>query len=188
MLSYIFGDDFGDFFIVDEKLQKKKGWVDEIFERKDVEDIEDEDNEFFDDLGDNEDDEGGIEEEDNDEKFEILKDWEQSDDDVSEEEDELDEREGGEDDGIYIKFDNKKNEMVVNKKKVIVLDLVKGKGGVKQFLSVRQDFFFKIDVFSNMDELYILFGGRFNEDIIEVIRRIRVCNVIVFVVENRKKI
>ncbi|KAG5095713.1 hypothetical protein JHK84_051301 [Glycine max] len=80
----ISGDDLGDSFSVNEQIMTKKGWVDEILERRDEEDSssEDDDGEDPDNLGSSEDaDEGSDEDLDEHEKDLSLKDWEQSDDD-----------------------------------------------------------------------------------------------------------
>ena len=73
-----------DSFSVNEQIMTKKGWVDEILERRDEEDSssEDDDGEDSDNLGSSGDaDEGSDEDLDEHEKDLSLKDWEQSDDD-----------------------------------------------------------------------------------------------------------
>ena len=80
----ISGDDLGDSFSVNEQIMTKKGWVDEILERRDEEDSssDDDDGEDPDNLGSSEDaDEGSNEDLDEHKKDLSLKDWEQSDDD-----------------------------------------------------------------------------------------------------------
>lgn len=197
MSTHISGDDLGDSFTIDEKSRNKKGLVDEILERNHAEDSEDEDDESSDDSGDAEDDEGETEEDDeeDDEQVETLKDWEQSDDDIGadfgEQESESDEEERVEDDETQCRPEDKKNDIAVTsermgKRKTAVSSSEKAKGG-KQTSRLKLDLPFKIDAPTNMDELRLLFEGRSDEDIIEAIRRIRVCNAIPLAAENRKK-
>ncbi|KAH9602642.1 hypothetical protein KSS87_005127 [Heliosperma pusillum] len=182
--SHISGDDLGDSFTIDEKPQNKKGWIDEILEKDGAEDNEDESD--SDDSGDNEDTEGETEEgEEIDEDGETLKDWEQSDDDVdSEDEDESDEEVVGEDDKIHHKVATSKKIA----KKCIQSDSVKTVVVTKQSSCSKKELPFTIDAPANMEELDRLFSNLSNEEIIEAIRRIGVCNRISLAAENRKKI
>lgn len=196
MSTHISGDDLGDSFTIDEKSRNKKGWVDDILERNHAEDSEDEDDESSEDSGDAEDDEGETkEDEEEDEQVETLKDWEQSDDDIGadfgEHDSESDEEERVEDDETHCRPEDKKNDIAVTsarmgKRKTGVSGMEKAKGG-KQTSRLKLDLPFKIDAPTNMDELRMLFEGRSDEDIIEAIRRIRVCNAIPLAAENRKK-
>ncbi|XWS69610.1 hypothetical protein CRYUN_Cryun04dG0193300 [Craigia yunnanensis] len=78
----ISGDDLGDLFALDEEPSSKKGWVDEILERKDADDSENEDEDASKDSESAEgEDEGSEEDDDNECEKTSLKDWEQSDDD-----------------------------------------------------------------------------------------------------------
>ena len=200
MSTHISGDDLGDSFTIDEKPRNKKGWVDEILERNHAEDSGDEDDGFSDGSGDAEDDEGETEEEEeeeeeeDDEQVETLKDWEQSDDDVGTDfggqESESDEEERVEDETLR-RDEDKKNGIAVasermGKRETAVSSMEKAKGG-KQTSSLKLDLPFKIDAPANMDKLRKLFEGLSNEDIIEAVRRIRVCNAIPLAAENRKK-
>ncbi|KAK6931368.1 Nucleolar protein 14 [Dillenia turbinata] len=97
------GDDLGDYFSPDEGIKNTKGWVDEILERKDADDddesedgasSEEESESAKDDGGDGA---GGDFESD---KIGSLKDWEQSDEDLSTDLDE------GEDDEVGDESEN----------------------------------------------------------------------------------
>ncbi|KNA23202.1 hypothetical protein SOVF_026920 [Spinacia oleracea] len=192
--SHVSGDDLGDSFTVDDKSLNKKGWVDEILERNDTEDTEDEDEDSrnSDDSEESEDDEGGTEDEEDDGKAETLKDWELSDDevigtDLLDEEDKSDEEGGEEDNKTHSEIEDKKNERLANpvrkvKKKTALLDL-----GMAQRSSLKQELPFKINAPGTMEELHALLDDHSNEDIIEAIRRIRICNAIALAAENRKK-
>ncbi|CAO2830177.1 unnamed protein product, partial [Amaranthus hypochondriacus] len=184
--SHISGDDLGDSFTVDDKSLNKKGWVDEILGRKDSEDTEDEES---DDLDDSEDDEGS-DEEDNDEKAETLKDWEQSDDDADEDivdGDESEEEEGAEDIKTHDSTEDKKNEMLVTSDRKRRKTSQSLGESMLQRSSSKQELPFKINAPGTIEELCELFQERSNEDIIEAIRRIRICNAIALAAENRKK-
>lgn len=194
--SHVSGDDLGDSFTVDDKSPNKKGWVDEILGKNDTDDTEDEDSGNSDESDESEDDEGGTEDEGDDGKAESLKDWEQSDDDdigadLLNEENKSDE-EGGEDNKLHDGIGDKKDERLVNserkeKKKTALRDLGKTKEGIAQPSSLKKELPFKINAPGSMEELYALFQDRSNEDIIEAIRRIRICNAIALAAENRKK-
>ncbi|KAK1316816.1 hypothetical protein QJS10_CPA05g01060 [Acorus calamus] len=104
-LRSLSGDDLGDSFSSEKMLAKKKGWVDEIIEREDMDHTEDEEDgssegsQSEDDQGYNDDDEdsGSTGSDSDDENRDLLsvKNWEQSDDDdlsTDEEEEAKDER------------------------------------------------------------------------------------------------
>lgn len=189
------GDDLGDSFSVDEETMTKKGWIDEILERKDEEDEDDEDS---DDLESSEDpDEGSEEDLDEHKKVITLKDWEQSDDDISagsedEDDDEGEERDAEELDevkglnaGIHIKA--KRNDSV---------ESVKGDNGsldakkidIGGKMSKELEIPYIIEAPKTFEELCTLVDIRSNSDIILIINRIRKSNSIQLAAENRKKI
>ncbi|KAG4153551.1 hypothetical protein ERO13_D04G190100v2 [Gossypium hirsutum] len=192
----ISGDDLGDSFALDDEPGKKKGWVDEILERKDANDSEDEDEDDSEDLGSaedtDEDEESEEEEEDENEceKTLSLKDWEQSDDDnvgtdleEDEETDEHDEAIGDED--VDKKSRNKTNKTEL-KKCVESVDAKKPKASGKH-TSAKPDIPFIIEAPKNLDELSSLLENHSNDDVIVIINRIRASNAIKLAAENRKK-
>ncbi|KEH41125.1 Nop14 nucleolar-like protein [Medicago truncatula] len=193
------GDDLGDSFSVDEETMTKKGWVDEILERRDEEegssseDDDDSDEESEDDLDEND-------------KNTTLKDWEQSDDDDisagsededdisvgSEDEDEDEERAAEEVDkvkglnvGIHKKA--KRNDSV---------ESVKGNNGsldtkkivVGGKMSKELEIPYIIEAPKTFEELCSLVDKRSNSDTILIINRIRKSNPITLAAENRKKV
>ncbi|KAB2036384.1 hypothetical protein ES319_D04G221200v1 [Gossypium barbadense] len=192
----ISGDDLGDSFALDDEPGKKKGWVDEILERKDANDSEDEDEDDSEDLGSaedtDEDEESEEEEEDENEceKTLSLKDWEQSDDDnvgtdleEDEETDEHDKAIGDED--VDKKSRNKTNKTEL-KKCVESVDAKKPKASGKH-TSAKPDIPFIIEAPKNLDELSSLLENHSNDDVIVIINRIRASNAIKLAAENRKK-
>uniref|UniRef100_A0A0E0KG45 Nucleolar protein 14 n=1 Tax=Oryza punctata TaxID=4537 RepID=A0A0E0KG45_ORYPU len=187
----ISGDDLGDSFSTDELARKKKGWVDEIYEKegKNIgEDAEGSDNEESDDDaedGDDDADDGGDDAEDDDEDEEedlsendfgnmSARDWEQSDDDeVAVEEDEME--------GL------KEKEQKISGK-VVKKDLQNSKKESNAKSQVKDDNLpFVIEAPSNLKDLCSLLDGRSETEIVEIISRIRTCNSIRLAAENRKK-
>nr|KJB78311.1 hypothetical protein B456_012G185400 [Gossypium raimondii] len=193
----ISGDDLGDSFALDDEPGNKKGWVDEILERKDANDSEDEDEDDSEDLGsaeDTDEDEESEEEEEDDEneceKTLSLKDWEQSDDnnvgtdlEEDEETDEHDEAIGDED--VDKKSRNKTNKTEL-KKCVESVDAKKPKASGKH-TSTKLDIPFIIEAPKNLEELSSLLENHSNDDVIVIINRIRASNAIKLAAENRKK-
>lgn len=192
----ISGDDLGDSFALDDEPGNKKGWVDEILERKDANDSEDEDEDDSEDLEsaeDTDEDEESEEEEDDEnecEKTLSLKDWEQSDDDdvgtdleEDKETNEHDEAIGDED--VDKKSRNKTNKTEL-KKGVEYVDAKKPKASGKH-TSTKSDIPFIIEAPKNLEELSSLLENRSNDDIIVIINRIRASNAIKLAAENRKK-
>jgi nucleolar protein 14 len=205
------GDDLGDSFSVDEETMTKKGWVDEILERRDEEEgssSEDDDGEDSDDSERSEDsDEGSEDDLDENDKNTTLKDWEQSDDDDisagsededddisagSEDEDEDEERAAEEVDkvkrlnvGIHKKA--KRNDSV---------ESVKGDNGslnakkivIGGKMSKELDIPYIIEAPKTFEELCSLVDKRSNSDTILIINRIRKSNPITLAAENRKKV
>lgn len=86
--KFISGDDLGDSFKLDDERSHKKGWVDEILERKDADGTESEDDDSADDSDSSHDDRDEDSDDESEEDDSIhgmkhsLKDWEQSDDDI----------------------------------------------------------------------------------------------------------
>ncbi|XP_061340797.1 uncharacterized protein LOC133287248 isoform X2 [Gastrolobium bilobum] len=195
------GDDLGDSFSVNEETVTKKGWIDEILERKDKEDSasEDGDGEDSDDLESSEDaDEGSDEYLDEHEKGLSLKDWEQSDDDDigTDSEDENDNDEDieraaeeldgkkGLDAGVHVKA--KRNDSVESvKRDNDSLDGKKIDVGGKQ--SKELDIPYIIEAPKTFEELCSLVDNCSNSDTILVINRIRKSNPVTLAAENRKK-
>ncbi|GAU43761.1 hypothetical protein TSUD_36550 [Trifolium subterraneum] len=194
------GDDLGDSFSVDEETIPKKGWVDEILERKDEEgsSSEDDDDEDSDDLESSEDPDAGSEDDlDEHNKNITLKDWEQSDDDDisagSDEDDDDEDRERaaevdkvkGLNVGVHKKA--KRNDSVesvkgdngsLDSKKIVV-------GGKK---SKEIEIPYIIEAPKTFEELCSLVDNRSSSDTILIINRIRKSNSIKSAAENRKKV
>ncbi|GAB2262460.1 hypothetical protein Droror1_Dr00003457 [Drosera rotundifolia] len=171
------GDDLGDSFSLDEKVERGKGWVDEILGRENIHDSEDGTN--SDDSESDEQDSDGTDDE-NDENAGTLKEWEQDDDDLGADV-EVDEEE-----------DEKRLEGMNGDCQEMIDASVKHRGGKADILSIPREIKTqlkelpsKLGVPSGMDELRLLLENRSNEEIIEAIRQIRVQTPIK---ENRKKI
>ncbi|XP_066386724.1 uncharacterized protein [Miscanthus floridulus] len=176
----ISGDDLGDSFSVDESIGKKKGWVDEIYEREgrkigdDAAASDDGDDENAGDDG--ADDEEDSEEDSSDNDFGNMsaRDWEQSDDDeVDVGDDEME--------------DFKEKEQEINGK-VVDKDAhnLKGESNVKP--QVKDGSIpFVIDAPNDLKDLSSLLDGCSEAEIIEIISRIRTCNSIRLAAENRRK-
>ncbi|XVF85775.1 hypothetical protein PTKIN_Ptkin17bG0144500 [Pterospermum kingtungense] len=192
----ISGDDLGDSFALDEEPGHKKGWVDEILERKDADDSENEDEDSSEDSENSEgadEDEGSEEDNDNEQERTLsLKDWEQSDDDDLGTD--LDEDgKGEEQDDAIGDVDvekrglNKSNESELRKEDVASVEAKKIKSSVKH-VSTKSDIPYIIEAPSSLEEFSSLLENRSNGDIVEIINRIRANNSIKLAAENRKKI
>ncbi|KAG5061777.1 hypothetical protein GLYMA_02G003100v4 [Glycine max] len=196
----ISGDDLGDSFSVNEQIMTKKGWVDEILERRDEEDSssEDDDGEDPDNLGSSEDaDEGSNEDLDEHKKDLSLKDWEQSDDDDIgadlEDEDDSDENietaaedldeVKGLDAAVHIRA--KRNASVESVKKD--KDSSDAKIDVVGKQSKELDIPYIIQAPKTFEELCSLVDKHSNDNVILIINRIRKSNPIPLAAENRKK-
>ncbi|XP_066325626.1 uncharacterized protein [Miscanthus floridulus] len=178
----ISGDDLGDSFSVYESIGKKKGWVDEIYEREcrkigddaaASDDGESDDENAGDDGADDEED---SEEDSSDNDFGNMsaRDWEQSDDDeVDVGDDEME--------------DFKEKEQEINGK-VVDKDAhnLKGESNVKPRVK-DGSIPFVIDAPNDLKDLSSLLDGRSEAEIIEIISRIRTCNSIRLAAENRRK-
>ncbi|XP_021654756.2 uncharacterized protein LOC110645812 isoform X2 [Hevea brasiliensis] len=194
----ISGDDLGDSFSFHEEPKARKGWVDEILERRDVDgsDNEDdnssEDSESAEDDGDNEgsDESDNSEDKDESDKTLSLKDWEQSDDDnlgtdLEGDEEEYNDKLDDEDEAIeprgYKK--SKKNDNVETRE---------GNGeslaakNIKQ-CSTEKEIPFLIEAPKSFEELCALLDNCSNANVMVVINRIRASNAIKLAAENRKK-
>ncbi|KAK3222810.1 hypothetical protein Dsin_009835 [Dipteronia sinensis] len=194
----ISGDDLGDSFSHDEEPKAKKGWVDEVLERKDASESEDEDS--SEDSDDAEVDEGSDEDDDAEEKTVTLQDWEQSDDDDlgtdleegEEEEKELDEEndDSTDDEEEMDPRGSKKlkdNVTVENRKKDRKSLDAKNKKKNHAQLSIQRDIPFLIEAPKSLEEFCALLENCSIADTIEIINRIRVSNAIKLAAENRKK-
>lgn len=193
----ISGDDLGDSFSLDEEPKPKRGWVDEVLERKDTTDSEDEDSSEDSDDGDGVDVES---DEDNDENENIitLKDWEQSDDDDlgtdleedEEEERELDDDEDDSADGekeIEPKGNKKlKDKVEIKEKDSKFFNAKKIKSDHTQ-PSTQPDIPFLIEAPKSLEEFCALVENYSNADKMVVLNRIRASNAIKLAAENRKK-
>lgn len=194
----ISGDDLGDSFSLDEEPKAKRGWVDEVLERKDTSESEDEDSsEDLDDAevdGDSVD-EGSDEDNDISEKAITLNGWEQSDDDdlgTDPEEDEEEERELDEEDdsaggGKEMEpkgYKNLKDKVEKKESKSVVAKKIKADHAQP---STQQDIPFLIEAPKSLEEFYALVENCSNADKILVINRIRASNAIKLAAENRKK-
>ncbi|WVZ59778.1 hypothetical protein U9M48_009877 [Paspalum notatum var. saurae] len=186
----ISGDDLGDSFTLDESIGKKKGWVDEIYEKEGKkiggDDGAASNEEESDDSGDDEADEE--EEDDDDEEEEdadedssdnnfgnmSARDWEQSDDDEVDVGD--DEMEDFQEKGREI------NDKAVSKD----AHSLKRESNVKQQVK-DVGVPFVIDAPNNLKDLSSLLDGHSETEIIEIISRIRTCNSIRLAAENRRK-
>jgi nucleolar protein 14 len=185
----ISGDDLCDSFSFDESTRKKKGWVDEIYEREGREigndaagsnDGESDDEHASDDEVDEDDEEGdedtGDEEGSSDNDFDNIsaRDWEQSDDD-----DEVDLKE----DEVE---DLGEEEQEIKGKVVKKGARTKGESNEKPLVK-DGSLPFVIDAPSNLKDLSSLLDGHSEIEIIEIIGRIRTCNSIRLAAENRRK-
>nr|XP_028951430.1 nucleolar protein 14-like isoform X2 [Malus domestica] len=197
----ISGDDLGDSFSLDEEPQIKKGWVDEILERKDASDSESEEGDASEDSESPEDDSEGADKDINlGEKSLFMKDWEQSDDDnlgtdLDEEEEEEDGSEAHEEDD-----DADEEEMEPRKlkkmKKVDASEASKKEGDFSDAKKISQDgkrpstqsdLPYLIEAPKSFEELGVLVDNLSNADIVLIINRIRKSNAIKLAAENRKK-
>ncbi|KAF2308658.1 hypothetical protein GH714_011888 [Hevea brasiliensis] len=194
----ISGDDLGDSFSFHEEPKARKGWVDEILERRDVDGSENEDDnssedsESAEDDGDNEgsDESDNSEDKDESDKTLSLKDWEQSDDDnlgteLEDDEEEYNDKLDDEDEAIeprgYKK--SKKNDNVETRE---------GNGeslaakNIKH-CSTEKEIPFLIEAPKSFEELCALLDNCSNANVMVVINRIRASNAIKLAAENRKK-
>ncbi|GMY20175.1 nucleolar protein 14 [Fagus crenata] len=194
-LRPISGDALGDSFSLEEEPRTKKGWVDEILERRNENNS---DSEAGDSSGDSEtaeddgDEEGSDEDNEEGENNLSLKDWEQSDDDdlgtdleddEEEEDDDDDEKEMGSRDQKKAK---KSDAVETTKRDRDPLDAKKMKVD-GQTLSTRSDLPYLIEAPKSLEELCALLDNCSNTEIMLIINQIRASNAIKLAAENRKK-
>lgn len=197
-LRSISGDDLGDSFSHDEERKTKRVWIDDILERKNVNDGGSEDNTSSEDSENSEDDsdeEGTDEDNDEYEKSQSLKDWEQSDDDnlSTDLEEEAEDREGEEEKGdggdeeLEPKPEGYKKASEIKERQTEPLNAKKTKADGKLPSSQLGELPYVIAAPKSLEELSALLEKRSDSQIIEAIRRIRTCNAISVAAENRKK-
>lgn len=170
------GDDLGDSFSVDEE-QPKKGWINEVFERKDDGSSEDSESEGGEDDGESD---GGH----------PLKDWEQSDNELETElEDDDDDDDDNEDDEEVEPRVHKKskNDYASLNKGEGLSGTVKQKTIVKKLSSTQHDIPFLINAPETFEELIALVEDCSNAEVIVIIDRIRKRYSIKLAAGNRKK-
>lgn len=201
------GDDLGDSFSLEEEPRTKKGWVDEILERKDSSDSESEgddcnsseDSESPEDDGD----EGSDEDNSEGERDILNKDWEQSDDDnldidldEKDEEDDSEEDDSEEndmDDNAYEKEMEPRELEKLKKKKAVQASKIDGKSldakkmPANKQSSTQSDLPYLIEAPKSIEELEALLDNLCNSDIALIIHRIRASNAIKLAAENKKK-
>lgn len=186
----ISGDDLGDSFSLDEEQRPKKGWIDEIYEREDAENLgsEEEEEEADDDDGVG----GEGEEEDNDgpENTMSPKDWEQSDDDNLsidlEEEEDGEQRHDYDDEEMELK-DHKKKNIVDAEVKKDSSKAKKVKADGKQPSNQQDTLPYVIEAPKTYEEFVELVENRSNDDIVKAIKYIRTYNAIRVNEGNRRK-
>lgn len=180
--KFISGDDLGDSFFSDEE-QEKKGWVDEVLERREE---ESEDGEFDDGSSTSEETEEDENDSDIGERL-IEQDWEQSDDeyniDNKQQREMLDESGEG---ALKKRIKDKKEKEFRNQKS----DKAKEKNATIQMTVAAEKIEtlpYVINAPSNLRELRSLLDNRSDDQIVEAICRIRACNAISLAAENRHK-
>lgn len=197
----ISGDDLGDSFSLEEEPRNKKGWVDEILERRDAGDSESEGDDSDSSEGSESPEDDGVEGSDEDdsegERDLLNKDWEQSDDDnldldLDDEEEDSEEHENGDDDADQKEVEQrhlkklKRNDAVqASKNDGKSLDAKKLPAN-KQSLT-QSDLPYLIEAPKSMEELDALLDNLSNADIALIIHRIRASNAIKLAAENKKK-
>ncbi|XP_034577406.1 uncharacterized protein [Setaria viridis] len=180
----ISGDDLGDSF-TDDSIRKKKGWVDEIYEKEGRKlgddaaasnDEESDDEHADDDESDDEEDDDDGEQDSSDNDFGNMsaRDWEQSDND------EVDVGDNEMED-----FHEKEQEISGKVMKKDAQNLKKESNVKTQVKDSGVPFV--IDAPNNLKDLSSLLDGRSETEIIEIISRIRTCNSIRLAAENRRK-
>ncbi|KAA8529305.1 hypothetical protein F0562_033896 [Nyssa sinensis] len=186
-LRSISGDDLGDLFSHDEEPRTKKGWIDEILKRENAKNLESEESSEGSESAEEDGDEEGSDEDD--EKCEhtkSLKDWEQSDDDLGtdleEEEDDEEEDDDGGDEEMEPKGSKKASEI-----KEKQFDVEKTKANSNQLSAQQGELPYVIEAPKSLEEFSSLLVNRSDYQIVEAIRRIRMCNAITVAAENRKK-
>lgn len=181
-MKFISGDDLGDSFFSDEE-QEKKGWVDEVLERREE---ESEDGEFDDGSSASEETEEDENDSDIGERL-IEQDWEQSDDEYNIDNKQQREMLDESDEGALKKrlkdikekeFRNQKSDKAKEKNATIQMTVAAEKIETLPYV---------INAPSNLRELRSLLDNRSDDQIVEAICRIRACNAISLAAENRHK-
>lgn len=197
-LRSISGDDLGDSFSLEEQPRTKKGWVDEVLERRDENNFE---SEACDSSGDSETAEDQGDEEESDEDNEegesnlSLKDWEQSDDDNldadleddKEGEEELDDDDDEQWMGPRDQKKAENNDAAKTSKTDKDTSEAKKIKADGRNLSTQADLPYLIEAPTSFEELSALLDNRSNTEIGLIINRIRASNAIKLAAENRKK-
>ncbi|KAK1268297.1 hypothetical protein QJS04_geneDACA005298 [Acorus gramineus] len=191
-LRSLSGDDLGDSFSSEKTLANKKGWVDEIIEREDMDHTEDEedgssegsqseDDQRDDDDDDEDSDSTGSDSDDENRDLLSVKNWEQSDDDdlsSDEEEEAKDER------GMKKVEDNGSSK---KDKQEVLPGSKKSSESAKPPSAKQETLPFVIEAPTSLTELSSLLDNRSNNEIVEAINRIRACSAIKLASENRRK-
>ncbi|CAN4122028.1 unnamed protein product [Withania somnifera] len=201
----ISGDDLGD--DLEEVPRNKLGWIAEMLRNKESElesedaasagDSESEEDDGEDEGSDNGEDEGSDEDDEEQGKTETIKDWEQSDDDVTDTEEEDNDEGTGDDTKKVMKIkdhtgdDTKKvmkikdhKEVDVKQKEVGTLQTKKEKTTVKH---QQNELPYTIEAPKTLEEFTSLIDNCSDDQVIEAIRRIRAFNAITVAAENKKK-
>ncbi|XP_022951528.1 nucleolar protein 14 isoform X1 [Cucurbita moschata] len=192
--KFISGDDLGDSFTLDDdERNHKKGWVDEIFERKDADGTESEDDDSAEDS-DSSDDVGGDSDDESEEddntrgRKHSLKDWEQSDDDIldsnSEEDDEAS-KEDKELDENHPKKANKGAIVKSSKSEGSSEDAKKLEKNTKR--ENKPELPYIIEAPESFDQFLSLLADCSDSDVILIIDRIRASNAIQLTEKNLEK-
>ncbi|KAG9447738.1 hypothetical protein H6P81_013866 [Aristolochia fimbriata] len=213
MVKSISGDDLGDSFSIDDEKPNRKGWVDEILERKEHDPrnrngSSDEDSE----CGEDHDDQAKGSDEDEDQTEGNDEDEDQAEgSDEDEDEGDADDEDGGlsekvlsvkdweqsDDDDLGTDLEDDEEDVVEEKtmkkhKDKNALNLEKGKvdprKDQKKKSVIRQASLpFVIEAPQNLEELLALLENRSASEVAEAITRIRACNAVRLAAENRKK-
>lgn len=192
--KFISGDDLGDSFTLDDdERNHKKGWVDEIFERKDADGTESEDDDSAEDT-DSSDDVGGDSDDESEEddntrgRKHSLKDWEQSDDDIldsnSEEDDEAS-KEDKELDENHPKKANKGAIIKSSKSEGSSEDAKKLEKNTKR--ENKPELPYIIEAPESFDQFLSLLADCSDSDVLLIIDRIRASNAIQLTEKNLEK-
>lgn len=179
------GDDLGDSFSIADDVMGKKGWIDGIYEQNDADNQDENDSSSQDSEGD-EDNEGDGDGKDGSgdehENISTMKDWEQSDDDDdgqnmdSEETENLDEKEVAIGDKLSLDLHEVKTSSSHEMNAAGNLAPAKEK-----------ELPYVIEAPKNLSELCSLLDSCSDDEVVEIINRIRAYNSIRLAAENRKK-
>ncbi|XP_027096915.1 uncharacterized protein [Coffea arabica] len=176
------GDDLGDSFSHEDK-KTKLGWIQQILQRENAEDLGSEDAASTEESGGSEDDSEEESDEDDDEhdKTHSVKDWEQSDDDK------IDTYLQDDEDSDGDRVERKKKEQEKKEKQMNLSDTESQKAIAKQQSVQQGELPYTIEAPKNLEEFTSLLENCSDDQIVEAIRRIRAFNAIHVAAENRKK-